>query len=119
MLNKHNNYIAEEYKKNPNDNNLIFISDNPNLIQKSLIRRKNIDEWHNLNQFEKRPLLKLRNKSNSLDNIISRKMSNPEKLDGFLNINNIQKNVEDRYNYSYLSSLKIKPSEYSKKALQE
>ena len=119
MLNKHHTYIAEEYKNNPNDNNLIFISDNPNLIQKSLIRRKNIDEWHNLNQFEKRPLPKLRNKSNSLDNIISRKMSNPEKLDGFLNINNIQKNVEDRYNYSYLSSLKIKPSEYSKKALQE
>ena len=33
-------------------------------------------------------------------NLAPIKKLNPEKLDGFLNINNIQKSVEDRYNYS-------------------
>ena len=119
IFNKQNNYIAEEYKKNPNDNNLIFISDNPSLVQKSLIHRKNIDEWCNLNQVEKRRFPFLRNKSKSLMNLAPIKKLNPEKLDGFLNINNIQKSVEGRYNYSNLSSLKINPSEFTKKALLE
>ena len=119
IFNKNNNYIAEEYKKNPNDNNLIFISDNPSLVQRSLIHRKNIDEWCNLNKIEKRRLPRLRSKSKSLMNLAPIKKLNPEKLDGFLNINNIQKSVEDRYNYSNLTTLKINPSEFTKKALLE
>ena len=119
IFNKNNNYIAEEYKKNPNDNNLIFISDNPSLVQRSLIHRKNIDEWCNLNKIEKRRLPRLRSKSKSLMNLAPIKKLNPEKLDGFLNINNIQKSVKDRYNYSNLTTLKINPSEFTKKALLE
>ena len=119
LFDKKNNYIAEEYKKNPNDNSLIFISDNPSLVQRSIIHRKNIDEWCNSNRIEKRRLPHLRNKSNSLMNFAPIKKLNPEKLDEFLNVNSIQKSVEDRYNYSNLSSLQIKPSEYTKKALLE
>ena len=43
------NYITEEYKKNPNENNLLFISDNPNYIQTNQIKRKNMDDRYNYN----------------------------------------------------------------------
>ena len=119
IFNKENNHIAEEYKKNPNDNNLAFISDNPNLVQPNMIHRKNMDEWQNINKIEQREIYSLKKKSKSLLNILPVRKLNSEKIDSFLNINSIHKNINERNNYSNLSSYKINPSEYTRKALLE
>lgn len=119
MADKNNNYISEEYKKNPNENNLIFLSDNPSLIQNNLIKKKSIDEWYNYNQKEKSDFYKFKNKSMSMRHLRPIKKYYSEKLDSFLNINNIQKNIEDRnsFNDSFIQNINI--SEYTKKALNQ
>jgi len=119
MADKNNNYISEEYKKNPNENNLIFLSDNPSLIQNNLIKKKSIDEWYNYNQKEKSDFYKFKNKSMSMRHLRPIKKYYSEKLDSFLNINNIQKSIEDRnsFNDSFIQNINI--SEYTKKALNQ
>ena len=120
IFDKENNYIAEEYKKNPNENNLLFISDNPNMIQTNQMKKKNVDEWYNFNHNDKGGLYNFKNKSLSMRHLGPRKKFYSEKLDSFLNINNIQKNIDERneYNIDY-SPQEINPSEISKKALNE
>ena len=117
IFNKQSNYIAEEYKKNPNENNLIFISENPSLIQSSHIIRKNIDDWCNLNHNKKNGLFNYKNKSFSMRHLCPRKKLYSEQMDSFLNINSIQKNIDDRSIYFDNSSQQINPSEYTKRAL--
>ena len=117
IFDKDNNYIAEEYKKNPNENNLLFISDNPNFIQGNQIKKKNIDEWYNYNFNDKNGLYKFKNKSLSLKNLGARKKLYSEQLDSLLNINNIQKNIDERNNYYDDPPQQINPSEFSRKAL--
>ena len=98
---------------------MAFISDNPNLVQPNMIHRKNMDEWQNINKIEQREIYSLKKKSKSLLNILPVRKLNSEKIDSFLNINSIHKNINERNNYSNLSSYKINPSEYTRKALLE
>ena len=98
-FNKDYNYITEEYKKNPNENNLLFISDNPNLIKTGQIKRKNVDDRYNYNFNNKGGLYKFKNKSNSMRELFPRKKEYPEQLDSFLNRNNLQKNIDERNRY--------------------
>ena len=119
IFNRKNNYITEEYKKNPNENNLAFISDNPSLIQNNRIKRKNIDEWYSNNFNDKNGLYRMKNKSFSMRHLGPNKKFYSEKLDSFLNINNIQKNIDERNNYYDDQTQQINPSEYTKRALQE
>ena len=93
------NYITEEYKKNPNENNLLFISDNPNYIQTNQIKRKNIDDRYNYNFNNKGGLYKLKKKSNSVSELFPRKKEYSEQLSSFLNMNNLQKNIDERNKY--------------------
>ena len=117
IFNKETNYIAEEYKKNPNENNLIFISENPSLIESSHIIKKNIDDWYNLNHNKKNGLFHYKNKSFSMRHLGPRKKLYSEQLDSFLNINSIQKNIDERNKYFDNYSQLINPSEYTKRAL--
>ena len=117
IFNKDNNYIAEEYKKNPNENNLLFMSDNPNFIQTKNIKKKNVDEWYNFNFNDRKGLYKFKNKSLSMRNLGPVKKLYSEQLDSFLNINNIQKNFDERNNYYDDSLHQINPSEFTRKAL--
>ena len=119
IFDKEHNYIAEEYKKNPNENNLLFISDNPNMIQTNQIKKRNVDEWYNFNLNDKGGLYKFKNKSLSMRHLGPRKKFYSEKLDSFLNVNNIQKNIDERNDYNINSPQEINPSEISKKALNE
>ena len=117
IFNKESSYLVEEYKKNPNENNLVFISDNPNLIQNNNLIKKNIDEWYNFNQNKKNGLFNYKNKSFSMRHLGIRKKLYPEQLDSFLNINSIKKNIDERNKYFDDSSQQINPSDYSKRAL--
>ena len=119
MFDKDNNYISEEYKKNPNENNLLFISDNPSLIQNNAIKKKNIDDWYNFNQNEKSNFYKFKNKSMSMRNLKPRKKLYSEKLDSFIKINNLQKNIEERNDYKDDFSQEINISDFTKKALNQ
>ena len=119
ILNKNNNYITEEYKKNPNENNLLFISDNPSIIQTNQIKKKNVDEWYNYNFNDKTGLFKYKNKSFSMRHLGPKKKLYSEQIDSFVNINNIQKNIDDRNNYVENFEQQINPSEYTRRALLE
>ena len=120
IMNRNNNFITEEYRKNPNDNNLIFISENPDLIDTNRIKKKYIDEWYNFNHNNTSGLFKFKNKSLSMRHFGPRKKLYSEQIDSFVNVNNIQNNINERNQfYDDDSPPQINPSEFSKRALQE
>ena len=89
------------------------------MIQTNQIKKRNVDEWYNFNLNDKGGLYKFKNKSLSMRHLGPRKKFYSEKLDSFLNINNIQKNINERNDYNINSPQEINPSEISKKALNE
>ena len=102
-----------------NETCFVFTPENPSLIQNNRIKRKNIDEWYSNNFNDKNGLYRMKNKSFSMRHLGPNKKFYSEKLDSFLNINNIQKNIDERNNYYDDQTQQINPSEYTKRALQE
>ncbi len=104
ILENDKNYIANEYKKNPNS---LFLSNNE-FFHNKLIKKRVSDineifgESNNKSKKQYGPLQK----------------TNVEKLDTFLNKNTIQRQIEQKVNYP-IQSQKIKSPKINKKAFLE